>query len=40
MGRSVYETLWPLVRLVPSELAHELGLLALRAPVRWAGAAV
>ena len=40
MGRSAYEWLWPLVRLVPSELAHELGLLALRAPLRWAGAAV
>src|SRR5687768_8110543 len=40
MGRSVYETLWPLVRLVPSELAHELGLLALRAPLRWASAPV
>jgi hypothetical protein len=40
MGRSAYEWLWPLVRLVPSELAHELGLLALRAPLRWGGAAV
>jgi dihydroorotate dehydrogenase len=40
MGRSVYEWLWPLVRLVPSELAHQLGLLALRAPLRMAGAVV
>ena len=40
MARSVYEWLWPLVRCVPSELAHRLGLLALRAPVRWSGAAV
>jgi dihydroorotate dehydrogenase len=35
MRRSVYEWLWPLVRLVPAERAHELGLLVLRAPVRW-----
>ena len=40
MARSVYEWLWPLVSLVPSELAHQLGLLALRAPVRWSGPAV
>jgi dihydroorotate dehydrogenase len=40
MGRSLYEWLWPFVRLVPSELAHELGLLALRAPLRWGGPAV
>jgi len=40
MGRSAYERLWPLVRLVPSELAHELGLLALRAPLRFGGAPV
>ncbi len=40
MERSVYEWLWPLVRLVPSELAHELGLLALRTPLPFAGAAV
>ena len=39
MERSVYEWLWPLVRLVPSELAHELGLLALRAPLPLASAA-
>src|SRR5262245_42084433 len=40
MARSVYEWLWPLVRCVPSEAAHQLGLLALRAPVRLAGPAV
>jgi len=40
MGRSVYEWLWPLVRLIPSEQAHQLGLLALRAPLRLAGAAL
>jgi dihydroorotate dehydrogenase len=40
MGRSVYEWLWPLVRLLPSEPAHQLGLLALRVPLRWARAAV
>jgi dihydroorotate dehydrogenase len=39
-ARSVYEWLWPLVRLIPSEPAHQLGLLALRAPLRMAGAAV
>ena len=37
MGRSLYEWMWPLVRLVPAELAHRLGLLALRAPVRLGG---
>jgi dihydroorotate dehydrogenase len=40
MPRSVYEWLWPLVRLVPAERAHELGLLVLRAPVRWGPPAV
>jgi dihydroorotate dehydrogenase len=40
MGRSVYERLWPLVRLIPSEQAHQLGLLALRMPGRMAAAAV
>jgi dihydroorotate dehydrogenase len=40
MTRSLYEWLWPLVRLTPAELAHQLGLLALRAPVRWGGGAV
>jgi dihydroorotate dehydrogenase len=40
MGRSVYEWLGPLVRTVPSEWAHELGLLSLRAPLRWGGATV
>ncbi len=38
--RSFYEWLWPLVRLVPSEPAHQLGLLALRAPLRLGGTAV
>ena len=40
MAKSVYEWLWPLVRCVPSEAAHRLGLLALRAPFRLAGPAV
>src|SRR5262245_14755476 len=40
MERSLYERLWPLVRLVPSELAHELGLLALRAPLPLGGPVV
>ena len=39
-GRSVYEWLWPIVACVPSELAHELGLLALRAPLPLGGAPV
>jgi dihydroorotate dehydrogenase len=37
MSRSLYEWLWPLVSLTPSELAHRLGLLALRQPVRLGG---
>src|SRR5512145_816673 len=40
MSRSVYEWLWPLVSLTPPELAHRLGLLALRQPVRLGGRAV
>jgi dihydroorotate dehydrogenase len=40
MQRSVYEWLWPLVRLTPAELAHRLGLLVLRAPLRLGGSAV
>src|SRR5262245_34842858 len=37
MSRSLYEWLWPLVRLTPSELAHRLGLLALRVPLPLGG---
>ncbi len=40
MEGSVYEWLWPLVRLTPAELAHRLGLLVLRAPLRLGGSAV
>ncbi len=40
MPRSVYEWLWPLVRLTPAELAHRLGLLALRSPLPLGGAVV
>ncbi len=40
MARSIYEWLWPLVRLIPSEPAHHLGLLALRAPLRLGSTAV
>lgn len=40
MSRSFYEWLWPLVSLTPSELAHRLGLLALRQPVPLGGRAV
>jgi dihydroorotate dehydrogenase len=38
--KSFYEWLFPLVRLLPAERAHELGLLVLRAPVRWGPPAV
>jgi dihydroorotate dehydrogenase len=37
---ALYERLWPLVRLAPAELAHRLGLLALRAPLRLGGTPV
>ena len=40
MQKSLYEWLWPLVRLVPAESAHRLGLLALRQPVPLGGRAV
>ncbi len=34
MGTSLYERLWPLVRMVPSEWAHRLGMRVLALPVR------
>jgi len=40
MSRSLYEWLWPLVRLTPAEIGHQLGLLALRAPLRLGGSVV
>jgi dihydroorotate dehydrogenase len=40
MAWSLYEGLWPLVRCVPADLAHRLGLLVLRAPLRLGGPAV
>jgi dihydroorotate dehydrogenase len=40
MPRSLYEWLFPLVRLAPPELSHHLGLLALRSPFPLGGAVV
>jgi dihydroorotate dehydrogenase len=40
MPRSLYEWLFPLVRLTPAELSHRLGLLALRSPFPLGAAAV
>ena len=34
MGTSLYERIWPLVRVVPVEWAHRLGMAALALPVR------
>ncbi|MEN8161025.1 MAG: hypothetical protein ABFS41_13210 [Myxococcota bacterium] len=40
MPRSLYEWLWPLVRLTPAELSHSLGLLALRSRLPLGGGVV
>ena len=34
MGASLYERIWPLVRMVPTEWGHRLGMAALALPVR------